>query len=174
MIPDAEQAPSAPAQDDTEASAEQKTPLPEHGIEWIDFGMMGVLSSKQRQLLIDMVTNVVMKDAYGLKRTVLQIAQPKGEIDHGALLEMCESMCGQYTGVDFGDFDLGDLMGTIIENLQEENYKIDPFITNLARGIIAVEGTIRTLSPDVNVLNYFISKVNTGFHLNLDLKHPKP
>ena len=105
---------------------------------------------------------------------MLQIAQPKGEIDHGALLEMCESMCGQYTGVDFGDFDLGDLMGTIIENLQEENYKIDPFITNLARGIIAVEGTIRTLSPDVNVLNYFISKVNTGFHLNLDLKHPKP
>ena len=135
--------------------------------------MMGALSSKQRQLLIDIVTNVVMQDAYGLKRTVLQIAQPKGEINHGALLEMCENMCGQYTGVDFGDFDLGDLMGTIIGGLQEENYKVDPFLTNLARGIIAVEGTIKTLSPNVNVLNYFISKVNTGLNFNLDLEHPE-
>ena len=102
MIPDAVPAAAEPVQDDAEAPEEQKIALPEHGIEWIDFGMMGALSSKQRQLLIDMVTNVVMQDAYGLKRTVLQIAQPKGEIDPGALLEMCESMCGQYTGVDFG------------------------------------------------------------------------
>jgi len=172
-IPDTEPVASEPVQDDEEASEEQKMPLPEHGIEWIDFGMMGALSSKQRQLLIDIVTNVVMQDAYGLKRTVLQIAQPKGEINHGAMLEMCENMCGQYTGVDFGDFDLGDLIGTIIGGLQEENYKVDPFLTNLARGIIAVEGTIKTLSPNVNVLNYFISKVNTGLNFNLDLEHPE-
>ena len=47
------------------------------------------------------------------------------------------------------------------------------FRSNLARGIIAVEGTIKTLSPNVNVLNYFISKVNTGLNFNLDLEHPE-
>ena len=172
-ISDTESAPSVPVRDNAETSEEQKIPLPEHGIEWIDFGMMGALSSKQRQLLIDIVTNVVMQDAYGLKRTVLQIAQPRGEINHGAMLEMCENMCGQFTGVDFGDFDLGDLIETIIGGLQEENYKVDPFITNLARGIIAVEGTIKTLSPNVNVLNSFVSKVNTGLNFNLDLEHPE-
>ena len=135
--------------------------------------MMGTLTAKQRQLLIDIVTNVVMHDAYGLKRTVLKAAQPKGEIDHGAMLEMCEGMCGQYTGADFGDFDLGDLLGAIIGGLQDESYKIDPFLTNLARGIIAVEGTIKTLSPNVNILNYFTSKVNTGLNLNLDKEHLK-
>ena len=172
-ISDTVSASSASAWDQEETSGEQKMPLPEHGIEWIDFGMMGALSSKQRQLLIDIVTNVVMQDAYGLKRTVLQIAQPKGEINHGAMLEMCENMCGQFTGVDFGDFDLGDLIEAIIGGLQEENYKVDPFITNLARGIIAVEGTIKTLSTNVNVLNFFVSKVNTGLNFNLDLEHPE-
>ncbi len=97
-----------------------------------------------------------MHDAYGLKRTVLQIAQPQGEINHGALLEMCESMCGQFTGADFGDFELGDLMNTILDSLQRESYKVDPFLTNLARGIIAAEGMIKTLSPNVNILNYFM------------------
>jgi len=155
---------------------EEKIPLPEHSIEWIDFGMMGTLSSKQRQLLIDIVTHVVMHDAYGLKRTLMQIAKPKGEVDHGAILDMCEDMCGQFSGTDFGDFELGDLMDSILDSLQEQQYDVDPFLTNLARGIIAVEGTVKTLSPKVNILNYFLPKVNLGFDLdleNLDKDHLK-
>lgn len=146
---------------------EEKIPLPENSIEWIDFGMMGTLTSKQRQTLIDIVTNVVMHDAYGLKKTVLQIATPKGEIDHGAMLTMCEEMCGQFGGNDFGDFNLGDLMNTILDALEAGNFDVDPFLTNLARGIIAAEGTIKTLSPDVNILNAFMDKVDIGIDLDL-------
>ena len=160
--------PEGSAAEGEDWNAEEKIPLPEHGIEWIDFGMMGILTSKQRQTLIDIVTNVVMKDAYGLKRTVLQVAQPQGEINHGAMLEMCEGMCGQFTGTDFGDFNLGSLMDTILDALQKENYDVDPFLTNLARGVIAVEGTVRTLSEDVNILNAFMSKVNIGFDIDLE------
>ena len=170
--PSPEKAP-APEEADQNADTEKKLPLPEHSIEWIDFGMMGMLTAKQRQLLIDIVTNVVMKDAYGLKRTVLQVAKPQGEIDHGALLEMCEEMCGQVNGGDFGDFDLGDLMNSILGGLQEASYKVDPFLTNLARGIVAVEGTVKTLSPKVNILNYFIDKVGGGLNFNLNLEHPE-
>ncbi len=161
---------AAAAENGGDDSAEDKLPLPEHSIQWIDFGMMGSLNAKQRQLLIDIVTEVVMQNAYGLKKTVLQVAKPRGEINHGSLLEICEQMCGQYNGADFGDFDLGDLLGTVIGSLQDESFKVDPFLTNLARGIIAMEGTIKTLSPRVNILNYFTSKVNLdpGFHLNLE------
>ena len=163
---------AAPADAPAEEGGE-KLPLPEHSIEWIDFGMMGTLTTKQRQLLIDIVTNVVMKDAYALKNTVLQIAKPVGEINHGAMLQMCEEMCGQYTGEDFGDFYLGDLLGSILSALNDENFKVDPFLTNLARGITAVEGTIKTLSPKVNILNYFTSKVDLGFDLKFDAKSLK-
>ena len=151
------------------AESEDAPELPAYSIEWIDFGMMGIMSAQQRQILLDMVTAIVMQDAYALKHTLLKAAQPIGEIDHGALLEMCEGMCSQYTGSDFGDFELGDLLGTVIANLQDESYKIDPFLTNLARGIIAVEGTVKTLSPKVNILNYFIDKVDVGGALSFDL-----
>ena len=156
-----------------EKDEDRLTPLPEHNIEWIDFGMMGTLNSKQRQNLIDIVRSVITHDAYGLKRTVMQIAQPQGDIDHGAMLTMCEDMCGQFTGTDFGDFDLGDLMSSILGGLQEESYKVDPFLTNLARGIVAAEGTVKTLSPDVNILNYFMSKVDTGAPIELNFDDPE-
>ena len=151
---------------------DEEIQLPEHPIEWIDFGMMGTLTTKQRQILIDIVTCVVMQDAYGLKSAVMQVAQPMGEINHGAMLEMCQGMCGQYTGADFGDFELGDLLGTILDGLQEENFKVDPFVTNLARGITAVEGTVKTLCPKINILNYFTSKAATGLDFNLNLENP--
>ena len=156
-----------------EKDEERLTPLPEHNIEWIDFGMMGTLNSKQRQNLIDIVRSVITHDAYGLKRTVMQIAQPQGDIDHGAMLTMCEGMCSQFSGTDFGDFDLGDLVSSILSGLQEESYKVDPFLTNLARGIVAAEGTVKTLSPNVNILNYFMSKVDTGAPIELNFDDPE-
>lgn len=152
---------------------EKKIPLPEHSIEWIDFGMMGTLTQKQRQTLIDIVTNVVMKDAYGLKRILMTIAQPEGEVNHGEILGLCEDMCNQFSGTDFGDFQLGDLLTTVLDALQNGNYKVDPFLTNLSRGVIAIEGTVKTLSPKVNILNYFLTKVDLGSSFKFDLEHPE-
>ena len=152
---------------------EKKIPLPEHSIEWIDFGMMGTLTQKQRQTLIYIVTNVVMKDAYNLKRILMTIAHPEGEVNHGEILGLCEDMCNQFSGTDFGDFELGDLLNTVLDALQNGNYKVDPFLTNLARGVIAIEGTVSTLSKKVNILNYFLSKVDMGSSFNLNLEHPE-
>ena len=142
-------------------------------IEWIDFGMMGILSSQQRRILIDLVTNVVMQDAYKLKLTVLKVAKPKGEIDHAYLISMCEDMCSQYSGTGFGDFALGDLLGTILDGLQVGNFKVEPFLTNLARGIIAMEGTIKTLSKKVNILDAFTDKLHGVMDFNINLEHPE-
>jgi ubiquinone biosynthesis protein len=166
--------PAAESEEGEEKPAEEKKiPLPEHGIEWIDFGMMGTLTQKQRQTLLDIVTNVVMKDAYGLKRILMTVAQPEGEVNHGEILGLCEDMCSQFSGTDFGDFELGDLLNTVLDALQNGNYKVDPFLTNLSRGVIAIEGTIKTLSPKVNILNYFLTKVNLGSNFNLNLEHPE-
>ena len=56
--------------------------------DWIDFGMMGTLTVQQRQILLDLITAIVMQDAYSLKSTVLKAATPQGDIDHGAMLQM--------------------------------------------------------------------------------------
>ena len=137
--------------------------LVDDGIEWIDFGMMGYISSKQRQILLDLITALVKRDNYNLKRCVLQIAHPRGPIDHGALLDMCEQMTSQFADSDLESFDTGDLLSTMTTNLQDEGYDIDPFLTNLARGLLTIEGTVKTLSPRVNIMECMTRHVNLGF-----------
>lgn len=137
--------------------------LVDDGIEWIDFGMMGYVSSKQRQILLDLITALVKRDNYNLKRCVLQIAKPRGPIDHGALLDMCEQMTSQFADSDLESFDTGDLLSTLTTNLENEGYDIDPFLTNLGRGLLTVEGTVKALSPRVNIMDCMTRHVNLGF-----------
>jgi ubiquinone biosynthesis protein len=137
--------------------------LVDGGIEWIDFGMMGTISSKQRQNLLDIVTAFVKRDNYGLKRAVLQIAHPRGPINHGELLDMCEQMTSQYADSDLESFDTGNLLSTLQGNLEAEGYDIDPFLTNLGRGLITIEGTVKALSPRVNIMDCMTRHINTGF-----------
>ena len=137
--------------------------LVDGGIEWIDFGMMGTISSKQRQNLLDIVTALVKRDNYGLKRAVLQIAHPRGPINHGELLDMCEQMTSQYADSDLESFDTGNLLSTLQGNLEAEGYDIDPFLTNLGRGLITIEGTVKALSPRVNIMDCITRHINTGF-----------
>ena len=133
------------------------------GIEWIDFGMMGYVSSKQRQTLLNLVTALVKRDSYGLKRCVLQIAHRRGPIDHGALLDMCEQMTSQFADSDLESYDTGDLLSTITGNLEDEGYDIDPFLTNLGRGLITLEGTVKALSPQVNIMECMTRHIDLGF-----------
>ncbi|MBR3160530.1 MAG: AarF/ABC1/UbiB kinase family protein [Atopobiaceae bacterium] len=138
--------------------------LVDGGIEWIDFGMMGYVSSKQRQILLDIVTALVKRDNYSLKRSVLQIAHPRGPIDHGALLDMCEQMTSQFADSDLESFDTGDLLSTLTSNLEEEGYDIDPFLTNLGRGLLTIEGTVKALSPRVNIMDCMTRHIDLGFN----------
>lgn len=43
---------------------------------------------------------------------------------------------------------------------------------NYDDGIIAMEGTVKTLSPNVNILNFFTNKVDIGLNFNLNLENP--
>ena len=138
--------------------------LVDDGIEWIDFGMMGTVTSKERQTLLDLVTALVKGDNYGLKRCVLQIAKPTGPIDHGALLDMCETMTAQFADSDLESFDTGELISTITGNLQNEGYEIAPFLTNLGRGCLTIEGTVKALSPRVNIMECMTRHVDFSFN----------
>ncbi|MBQ6233742.1 MAG: hypothetical protein IJJ80_09580 [Clostridia bacterium] len=50
---------------------------------------------------------------------------------------------------------------------------LDKFVKKGQGGIIAIEGTIKTLSPNVNILNFFTDKVNICVDFKLDLENPE-
>ena len=138
----------------------------DNGIEWIDFGMMGTMSGSQRDTLKELVLALVKGDAYGLKRAVLKVATPTGPVDHSALLEMCESVTGQFIDVDLEEFDTGELISSLTSSCTDMGMDVDPFLTNLGRGLITLEGTIHHISPRLNIMAVLIDYLKSSFDPN--------
>lgn len=133
------------------------------GIEWIDFGMMGSMTAGQRGILEELVAALVKGDSYGLKRSVLKVAKPKGAIDHAKLLELCESMTGQFVNTDLEGFDTGALLGSLMDGLRGQGFEIDPFLVSLGRGLVTLEGTIHLVSPKLNIMQVLTDYLRASF-----------
>ena len=136
------------------------------GIEWIDFGMMGTMTGTQRDMLKDLILALVKGDAYGLKRSVLKVATPTGPVDHAALLEMCEDVTGQFIDVDLDEFDTGALITSLTNSCADVGMDIDPFLTNLGRGLVTLEGTIHHISPRLNIMEVLVDYLKSSFDPN--------
>ncbi len=136
------------------------------GIEWIDFGMMGTMTGSQRDTLKELILALVKGDAYGLKRSVLKVATPTGPIDHSVLLEMCEDITGQFIDVDLDEFDTGALISTLTASCSNIGLDIDPFLTNLGRGLVTLEGTIHHISPRLNIMEVLVDYLKSSFDPN--------
>ncbi len=133
------------------------------GIEWIDFGMMGTMTSSQRDTLEELILALVKGDAYNLKRSVLKVATPTGPIDHAALLEMCERMTDQFIGVDLESFDTAALMNEMTKALRDSGFDVDPFLVSLGRGLVTLEGTIHLISPKLNIMEVLSEHLRNSF-----------
>ncbi|MBR3316697.1 MAG: AarF/ABC1/UbiB kinase family protein [Atopobiaceae bacterium] len=139
--------------------------LVEDGICWIDFGMMDSMTSKERQTITDMIVAIVKRDSYALKRCVLQVATPRTVIDHGKLLDMCERIIDEYADSDLESFNTAQLLSELTAMLNENGYDLDPFITNFARALITIEGTVKELAPQVNIMECLSSYVDMNFNI---------
>lgn len=133
------------------------------GIEWIDFGMMGTITSSQRETLSQLIMALAKGDAYGLKRSLLKIATPTGPIDHSALLEMCEGVTERFIDVDLAEFDTGEMLEAMTGGVEDMGFDIDPFLVNLGRGLTTLEGTIHHISPKLNIMTVLTEYLENSF-----------
>lgn len=132
------------------------------GIQWIDFGMMGSLSSSMRESLMDVVLAIVKGDAYGLKRNIFKIATPTGPVDHGVLLATCEQLMDSYVDVDLAEFDTAKLMESLVSSMQGQGFDVDPSVLMLGRGLVTLEGTIHLVSPNLNIMEVLARYIRTN------------
>lgn len=101
--------------------------------------------------------------SYALKRSLLKVAKPTGPVDHSALLEMCESMADRFVNVDLESFDTSELVGEMMDALRDSGFDVEPFLVNLGRGLITLEGTIHLISPKLNIMRVLADFLQSSF-----------
>lgn len=122
-------------------------------IVWIDLGMVGTLTSSERQLVGRMFRAVATNDSFMLMEAVIGISKQHGEVDYGKLLADLSHLLDKYGSSELADIDMGTVFGEMVEVMRSQSLIMMPSVTMLVRGIITIEGVLDDIAPQMNVLN---------------------
>ena len=122
-------------------------------IVWIDMGMMGQLTERDRRLLRSGMQAVAVHDVESLRRVVLSMGRVVGPVDMPALTVDIDGFLNRYESMDLGQMDLSEVIAELLNLAQRHHIAMPAGMTLLSRGVLTLEGLLRTLSPDVSVLS---------------------
>lgn len=136
-------------------------------IGYVDYGMMGRLNSRNKELLKQCMVAIFNNEIREVERILLILCDSKGDIDHNKLCKDLELILDKNKTVGIKDINITKFASELIDILGRNGIKIPKDITMLVRGIVVLEGTLEVVSPDINLMQVFESKVKQGSLKNL-------
>lgn len=122
-------------------------------IVWIDMGMMGRISMRDRQLLKRTVLAIVEKDASDIKDILLTVGEYKKRINHSRLLEDIDKLLTKYVNAEMASINLGELLEAILDVANTHNITMPKGISMFSRGIMTIQGVVLLLNPEISVID---------------------
>ena len=122
---------------------------------WLDLGMMGRLSARDRNSFRHAIMALVTNDVYGMKEAVLALGMPRGKVDHIQLYDDVSALMAQYGDLDFEHLKAGEVARKILMVLKSNNIAIPHGFSMFARGVMIMEGVMTRCCPQVNFSEIF-------------------
>lgn len=138
-------------------------------IVWLDLGMIGKLSHRDKMTFRKAIIAMVNNDAYELKNAVLSIGIQKSRIDHAKLYTDIDDMMNRFVAMDFKSLDLGALIKRVLGIAKAHHIGFAPGISMLARGAITIEGVLRICCPDINLAKILTMHMQADFKRNFSI-----
>ena len=122
---------------------------------WLDLGMMGRLSVRDRNSFRHAIMALVTNDVYGMKEAVLALGMPRGKVDHIQLYDDVSALMAQYGDLDFEHLKAREVARKILMVLKSNNIAIPHGFSMFARGVMIMEGVMTRCCPQVNFSEIF-------------------
>ncbi len=139
-------------------------------IVWIDMGMMGRLTSRDRLMFRAAIKAVVQKDVNELKSIVLQMGVYKDPINQVQLYSDIDALLDKYYFMDLGDVDMGKVLEELLMVTGRHHISMPKGVSMLGRGMLTLEGVVSQVSPDLNIVEVAAGRIAGEMRAELDLK----
>ncbi len=119
---------------------------------WIDMGMMGRLTERDRELIGNAVQGIALNDIGMIQEAVLALGEFKEKPDQNRLYKDIDGLLLKYGNVDMGKINVAEVMMDLMDVMKENKIAMPHGLTMLARGLTHMEGVLASLSPDINMV----------------------
>ena len=135
---------------------------------YLDFGMMGRLSKRDRELLSKCIVAILKDDVTEVSHILLAFGKTRGQIDHMVLKNDIKRVIDKNKSQDIIDIDIKDFMNDFLAMLSNNHISLPKDVTMLMRGIIVLEGVLRTVSPEINLMQILSTHISPSNYFDKD------
>lgn len=121
-------------------------------IVYLDFGMVGRINSRDKQLLENCIIAILEDDILEVERNLLILGDVKGEVNHTKLRHEIENILNKNKAMAIQEINITYFANEMLNMLGSNNITLPKDITMLVRGIVVLEGTLETVSPSINLM----------------------
>jgi ubiquinone biosynthesis protein len=119
----------------------------------LDWGMVGRLTPKDRQELIDLLAAVVEKDSERLVDAILAIAESGTQIDRRSLERDLLDLLDAHLTASVAELRLGQLMMEIMDLMRDYRLSIPSDLFMMIKSLVTAEGAVRRIYPQLDVVS---------------------
>ncbi len=139
-------------------------------IVWIDMGMMGRLSNRDRNLMARAVRAIAVGDIAVLEATILELGDIQGKIDSGKLYGELRDLMDRYGNASMGSIDAVEFFKDTMEIMKNNHIKLPHGMTMLVRGLTQMQGVLLGISPDINMAEIAAGRLKEEMLQNFDFR----
>lgn len=130
-------------------------------IAWIDLGMMGVLSNRDKELFRQAVEAIATRDIEEMKTVLLTLGVHTAKINHARLYADIDDLFNNYGTMDLSEMNIGEMMEALLLLANTHQISMPKGVTMLSRGVITIESVLTKLSPDTNIIQIMANHMKT-------------
>jgi len=125
--------------------------LPDNQLVFIDFGMVGHLSRRRRDELVDLLYGIVERRPDRVTRILRDWAGADGQ-DDPSLEVRIEGFIDRVHGLPIGALNLSELVFDVTALMRAHNLALPPDLTLLVKAFVSLDGMGRQLDPDFDMV----------------------
>lgn len=139
-------------------------------IVWLDLGMVGIISERDRNLYKRAIKAVIRNDVYDIKSIILTIGVSRHEVNHAKLYQDIESMMSKYLDMNINNMDMGLILQEVMGIALKNGISLPKGVTLLGRSIIIIQKVVAMLNPNANLMDFFSAHVKNNYQEEFDPK----
>lgn len=140
-------------------------------IVWIDMGMMGRLSEKDRRTMIKGVRGIAMHDISTVENVVLEIGEFCGKPDREKLYQDLKKFIAEYGTTSMGGLDVAAAIEELVEIMKQNRIRLPHGVSMLCRGLTHVQGVLAAIDSDINMMQIAVNRYTEEFLKKVDWKN---
>lgn len=127
--------------------------IPDGRLAFLDFGMVGRLSSELKEHLSSLIIALMRRNTEGMVRAILRMGLLNEVEDMNGLRLDLERLRETYYDIPFSQISIGTAINDMFVAAQRHGVILPPDLLLLGKSLLTVEGVVQGMDPDISILD---------------------